>query len=304
MFSVILALTVIFGISLVNLFLGFASALLIGRGPKSWSDLDGAVTVRFFSPRLVLARPRRGVEMVAVVPVPIEAAGETALVRDVTDVGGQEAATIMAVERNEPPVPPAHPAAWDPATQRLVLTPTQDPCPAEEGPPETVLESQFEAWRASERREDTPCLSGFMVTVNDPALDELVQASLMRALHTKIAGQLRKDRRVLRIADNQFVWFSADVDPADGLMPVERIRQLLDKTRFLHEDNAVAIAVQAAVVAAFAQDSPSDLIRRIQEALQFALEKGEASTCLDAGQGPSFVPPARLDLDETECVLE
>jgi len=43
MFSVTLALIAIFGIALTNLFLGFASALLIGRGPRSWSDVDEAV---------------------------------------------------------------------------------------------------------------------------------------------------------------------------------------------------------------------------------------------------------------------
>ena len=48
MFSVTLALIAIFGIALTNLFLGFASAVLIGRGPKSWSDLDDAVSSAIF----------------------------------------------------------------------------------------------------------------------------------------------------------------------------------------------------------------------------------------------------------------
>jgi hypothetical protein len=33
--------------------------MLLGRGPKSWSDVDNAVTVRFFSPRVAFPRARR-----------------------------------------------------------------------------------------------------------------------------------------------------------------------------------------------------------------------------------------------------
>jgi hypothetical protein len=79
---------------------------------------------------------------------------------------------------------------------------------------------------------------------------------------------------------------------------------LLGMTRFLHEGSALAIAVQAAIVAVSARDTPPELIRRIEATLQYALEKAEVSTCIDSGQGPRFVPPTRLDLDETECALE
>jgi hypothetical protein len=213
-------------------------------------------------------------------------------------------AAIMTVGHGAPSVPLTRPAAWDPATQKLILSPTASGCPDEVEPPEIVLGRQFETWRESDPREETPCLSGFMVTVKDAALDEPVRVSLMRAVHARIAGQLRKDRRVLRVADNQFVWFSGDVHPDEGLMPVERIRQQLGKTRFLRADNVIAIAVQAAVLAVSARDNPSELIRRIQETLQYALERAEGPTCIDVGRGPGFVQPTRLDLDETECVLE
>ena len=59
MYSVTFALTAIFGIVLTNLFLGFAFAVLMGRGPKSWSDVENAVTIQYFSPRLLFPFSRR-----------------------------------------------------------------------------------------------------------------------------------------------------------------------------------------------------------------------------------------------------
>ena len=305
MLSVILALTVIFGIALTNLFLGFASAMLIGRGPKSWSDLDSAVTVHYFSPGLVFPRAKRAAEPVEVCPAPeAPITTTTAVVQELTDADSAESAAIMMVGNREQLVPPARPAAWDPVTQKLVLPPAASPCPEDEGPAETVFERQFETWRMGNPHEPTSCLSGFMVTVKDAAPDAYVRESLLRAVQARIVGQVRKDRRVLRIADNQLIWFSNDVHPDEGLMPVERIRQLLGQTRFRHEDTVIEIAVQAAVVAVSVQDNPAEVIRRIQATLQYALEKAESSTCVDVGHGPGFVQPTRLELDETECVLE
>ncbi len=42
MYSMTFALIVIIGMASMNLFLGFAAAVLMGRGPKSWNDVDRA----------------------------------------------------------------------------------------------------------------------------------------------------------------------------------------------------------------------------------------------------------------------
>lgn len=314
MFSVTLTLTVIAGIALANLFLGFASALLIGRGPKRWSDLDEAVTVRYFSPSLLFARAKHIAHPDIAHPdiahpdmldppapaapawqPPDPAAAQSDLSEEVE----------YAAVRQLPPTPPTRPAAWDPATQKLVLTPLDPPAPAVEEPPETVLSQQLEMWREnSDREEETACLSGFMVTIRDPDAQQHMGELLLKAVQARISGQLRKDRCVLRIADYQLVWFSDDVSPDDGVMPVERIRQLLGKTRFLYEGHAVAIGVQAAVVAVSMADHPAELIRRIQATWQYALEKANEATCIDVGRGPEFVQPVPLDLDEIDCPID
>ena len=111
---------------------------------------------------------------------------------------------------------------------------------------------------------------------------------------------------MLRIADNQFIWFSADVPPDEGLMPVERIRQILSKTRFLHAGNAMAVPQSKRPWSPCPpRIDPSDVdSTHPGDTLQYALEKGEGPTCVDVGRGPGFVQPPKLDLDETECVLE
>jgi hypothetical protein len=125
----------------------------------------------------------------------------------------------------------------------------------------------------------------------------------MDAVHKSIVGQLRKDRRVLRVADNQFLWFSPDVHPDDGLAPVERTRQILRSTRFVHNEQTIAVTVQAAVVAVSSWEESPGLIQRLVGTLQYVYEKGEEPTCVDVGHGPEFVEPTKLDLQEIECLL-
>jgi hypothetical protein len=302
MFSITLALIAIFGIALTNLFLGFASAMLIGRGPKSWSQIDDAVSVRYFSPRLVLPGAKRAAEPRTEKPVP--GAADLRAVKEVVEVERPAPVATTAVEPPAPVASPSRSAAWDSTSHKLVLPRKPSAAPEDDGPPEAVFARQLDAWRASQSREETPCLSGIMVTVQDQGLGDHARAALMNAASASIVGQLRKDRRVLRIADDQFLWFSPDVSPDEGLAPVERTRQILHNTRFMHEGSALAVSIQAAVVAVSDQDRPPALIQRLQRTLQYSRERGEGPTCMDVGDGPGFVQPLKLDLDEVECVLQ
>jgi PleD family two-component response regulator len=141
------------------------------------------------------------------------------------------------------------------------------------------------------------------VTVQDNTVDDHVRSSLMNAVLAKITGQLRKDRHVLRTDDHHFVWFSPDIHSDDGLMPVGRIRQIIDKTRFLHQGTPLAIETHAVVMAVTPHDKAADLILRVQTSLKYAQEHGGRSMCVDLGEGPTFVQPLRLDIDASECVL-
>ncbi len=102
----------------------------------------------------------------------------------------------------------------------------------------------------------------------------------------RIKSQVRKDRRVLRIGSDQFVWFSSDVPPDDALMPVERIRQILTKTRFPAPEPAVAISVWGGVAIGLEGDDAPGLLTRLHDTLHYAVQQGADASCLDGGQGP------------------
>ncbi|MHB8861510.1 MAG: hypothetical protein ACYC6N_03835 [Pirellulaceae bacterium] len=311
MYSATFALTAIFGIALTNLFLGFAFAMLLGRGPRSLADLENAVTVRYFSPQLLFPFAHRGSKRKQIVasassPVPPSAVttpapaahciapaetSPTAATATATATAGVSPAAVQSI-------------AIAKTTPRFVLPPDPvTPPQALDEAPDVVLRGQLEAWQASNPREENASLSGFAVMLPGSDAGAQVQTALMKAVLAKITTQLRKDRRVLQIADNLFLWFSADVQPDDGLLPVGRIRQILDKTRFLHEDTALTVEAHAAVLAVTLHDNAADLIERLQTTLKFAQEKAGQSLCIDVGDGPAFVEPLLLDVDQTEVVL-
>ena len=188
-------------------------------------------------------------------------------------------------------------------TPRLVLPPKPVSRPAEDEAPEVVLGRQLEAWQASDPREETPCLSGFAVTLPNNAVDDHVRTALMNAVHGKITSQLRKDRRVLRTAENHFLWFSADVHPDDGLLPVGRIRQIIDKTRFVHQGTPLAIEAHAAGggrEAARERSRPDSTCADHAEIRPGQRRPIDVRRC---GRRTRVRGTARLDIDESELVL-
>jgi hypothetical protein len=303
MYSATFALTAILGIALTNLFLGFAFAVLIGRGPRSLSDVEDAITIRYFSPQLLFPFSRRTARQAQVRPVALPVAASLPVTPPSTCSDPVAPSVPPTSAEDFSPAPTVQSIAIAGTTPRLVLQPKPVSRPAEDEAPEVVLGRQLEDWQASDPREETPCLSGFAVTLQNNAVDDHVGAALMNAVYGKITSQLRKDRRVLRTAENHFLWFSADVHPDDGLLPVGRIRQIIDKTRFVHQGIPLAVEAHAAVVAVKLHENAADLIRRVQTLLKSAQDKGGRSMCVDVGDGPAFVAPARLDIDESELVL-
>jgi len=304
MFSVTFALIAILAIAVTNLFLGFATAMLLGRGPKNWSDLDQAVTVRYFAPRLLFPGAQRHAAPPLAPPLPIEPIAPTPSVRSMPEASEPAALPEHPVVNEPVPVSsPSQCAAWDSTVKKLVLAPRPTASPDDTRTPDEIFAGQWEKWRAHPGPEAHPCLAGVLVAVRGGTLDADARSALMKAVQTSITGQLRKDRRVLRVADDQCMWFLPDVSTADALAPVERTRQMLRKTRFVFEEQTLDVAVQSAVVAVSAADDPPLLIQRLQQTLHFALERGENATCTDTGQGPTVVPGPDLDLEEIECVV-
>ena len=102
---------------------------------------------------------------------------------------------------------------------------------------------------------------------------------------------------------DQFAWFSCDVSPVDALMPVERIRQVLAKTRFRHQEQPLEISVRSGVVIGLKEDDAAGLLERLRQTLHYAAEQGADTSCLDVGHGPQRQDPQPFEVGESECLV-
>ncbi len=310
MYSATFALTVIIVIALTNLFLGFASAVLLGRGPKRWSDVDRAIVLQPFPLELILPRRRQKVERIDILPgktpvvIPVAStAPRSAGAAKATAASAKEPATVTTAANQVRPVAAAPMSASESATKRFVLSTVSPARVDDHDPPETILNRQLDAWHAGDLRDDVPSMSGITVAIRDAELESPTLSRLTNEIRTRISRQLRKDRRVLEVAANQFAWFSCDVAPGDALMPIERIRQMLCKTRFHCHGDIIHLTITAGVVTGSGVSDAADLIKRLQAAMASAREQGDSPTYLDKGQGPKPVTPFTLEVEETECDL-
>jgi len=296
MYSATFAMTVIIGIAIMHLFLGFSTAILMGYGPKRWSDIRLTIVRRPVSFRQ--SRPRRSARSTS--------PGSTGKLQPTSPKQAPaRPARRPDVRRAAAPAAGQSPSPVK-APGKIVLRPRAQPNEneIETEPPAKALTQQLDAWRDGESRHETPSMSGIRVELEDSEPDEATRASLSNAIREHIRAQLRKDRRLLKISDNQFAWFSPDVSPDDALMPVERIRQMLNKTRFRRRGTALRMTVVAALVIARKTDDATELLARLGASLQYALSKPEQTTCLDTGQGPESVEAIPVEIEEGECDLE
>ena len=306
-------MTVIIGIALANLLLGFAVALLMGRGPRSWADVDRAIVVRYFSPHLFLLRsgpsPKPTALQISTVSTRlVESSSPPTLPEQ--DQNGSDGppkgapAAARTGEDGDQPGAAVPPDGADTVVRKVTLQPKAAAQFDANQPPETVLNAQLDAWRHDEDRDETPSMTGLCAVPTNEEFDDTARARLMDAVHAKISGQLRKDRRVIRLEPDQFAWFSEDMHPEDACMPAERIRQMISQTRFENDGTTIHVEVHAAVAAGTDSDQATDLIGRLQDAMKHGLEKTASQTCLDLGQGPDSVDLPEFEIEDSVCKLD
>ena len=321
MYTATFAMTIIIVIAATNLFLGFAAAVLLGRGPKRWSDIDKAIVLQPVSLRGLHPAPKTTVERVDLQlfppPTPPKtepahpAAEGVAAEQDTSteqDIPPQD--VVVAAAEQVPDMPATAPAAAsqpnapvEPAPQKIVLAQKGPAIKVENDPPERDTQSATRYLAAQRLERRTPSVSGTWPDVEGAELDNEVHKRLTEAVYQRIRKQVRKDRRVLNLGSGQFAWFSNDVPPEDALMPVERIRQMLTATQFQHAGNLINTTVVAGAVAGMPSDDAERLLKRLRTALQYAMEKQECTTCLDTGDGPTGVDPYPIEVEPTECEL-
>ena len=321
-------MTVIVGIAIANLLLGFATAVLMGRGPKRWSEVEKCLVLKPIS----IGRARPAVSTVTEpmdlsfttrplpdVPEPDgsesvpELPGESTEAAETLDVPARELADTLPGDKAQAVEEVASDQSTTHSTAAAISSPALPPDKKLKLPlkgrleeqqaasPEATLNHQINSWRQGDFADEVPSLSGIQFEVVEPALDDSTLELLSKALHARVRDQVRKDRRVLRIDLNQVIWFSADAPPEDALLPVERIRQMLTCTHLQHEGLPVVIEVVAGVVATLPDDDAVSLLKRLQAAHQHSRGESEHATSLDTGHGPLGIEAYDIEVAESEC---
>ncbi len=190
MYSATFAMIAIIGIAVTNLFLGFATAVLLGRGPKRLSDIDRAIVLQPVDVRGWRLGPRPAVERVAATCEPTSAAsppesrtvvrpppprrrpqktaahaGEETTGADRDSRGNVPKPANRAAARtaNAAPLRPVPAAASETEQRTFVLAPENPVSDYEHEPPEKVLSQQLDAWRHGNLSEETPSVSGLKI---------------------------------------------------------------------------------------------------------------------------------------------
>lgn len=303
MYSVAFAITVIFCIAVTNLAFGFTAAVLCGRGPRSWSDVGRAIVVRRVVPRrapkkTMAADPSRSdpppthdtpVAAATVTPVPQQPEPLTPIAR----APAQEPANASSAPVVDAPV-----VATAPVPRRRQNAAIEDDRPAD-----VVLHQQLEQWKTEELGDEMP--SATMVTVHRPDDGSADDAwpVLLRAIDQTISSQLRRDRCVLRFAENEFVWFTEDVSAEDAFFPAERIRHILENTTFEYQGDMLRVAVHTAVVTVSFDDRADMVLERLRATEKFATQRDGAPIAWDLGNGPQEAEPIEIGIEPSSQVL-
>lgn len=301
MSGAVLGLIVILGMTVINLFLGFSLAVLFGRAPSSWEEVMAAVEFRTLEltqrltqchwsmPRLRLPQLRWKTPAKSVaVASPIARRVSS----DARPVDGKiDGKSMTAV------APVAGPAAM----VRLAPLPVDEP--SEELPYDVVLEQQLMAWQDGDLHDIAACAAMLVVMEPGRDADPTVRSLVLNALHDTVVSQVRKDRQVVTPSEDRFVWFLDDMEAEDALIPVERIRQMIEKTAFHREGQPIDVALRVMIVTAQSDDAPRQLLNRLEAAFEFSQQCATKGIVLDLGEGPSMRSPLEMEIQETELAL-
>ncbi len=292
MYSLLIAMIVIAGIAVVNLFLGFSAAMLFGRGPKSLREIGRRIEFRTFSPHLLLAFPGKRRSKSTQV-------GELS-VSNVPNPSDPNTDSSNSLQTDPPAdsVPTRKPINETATGDRTLET-----SDFESQPPEAILSEQLRQWQAEEDR--TPAPSATILSVlypNEESGDE-VDGQLIRAIREVITGILRRDRKVLMFANQEFIWFSNDTSAEDAIAPTERIRQRVTHTRFDCADQTIEVSVATGIVTIRPDDSPTTIVERLRTVVAAAQQHGYSTTVVDSGRGPAPTEPLELGIEQETLSL-
>lgn len=167
----------------------------------------------------------------------------------------------------------------------------------------TGIEATFdEWWRADPGRQRPLCVAlldidqfnAFNLRHSWPIGDRI-----LKGLSTMAASTIRKTRgfdRLGRVTGQRLMFFLGDTGPRGATSAIERLRQVLAATTFVHQGLEYDMTVSCAVAEVLPTDSTDDVFRRLDATLLTARQQGPNRTALDEGTGPSAVTPPTFEV--------
>jgi diguanylate cyclase (GGDEF)-like protein len=167
----------------------------------------------------------------------------------------------------------------------------------------------LEEWRNSDRGSQPACVAVLDIAgvaqVNrqyGPALgDRLIRriGQLVRDLFPQPA----ESHMLARFSGQQLLIFVRGAGPQGAIHDIEKARQAIGGTAFLHGETPLEICATCGLAALTADDVPGGLTRALS-ALQAAKQSGGNQTFLHESSGPSPVPPPQLHVPASVVQLE
>lgn len=168
----------------------------------------------------------------------------------------------------------------------------------------TGLESALAQWwgQAPERQQP---LTAAMIDVDgftqvNQQHGRQVGNRVLRALAELFTSECQEYTVAARYAGQRFVLLFGGVDVRFTTNLVERIRQSVELAHLRCGDEDIRLTISCAVTEALANDSPTTLYTRSEQALQEAKRYGRNRTFLHDGKYPTPVVPPTFSIEEKE----
>ncbi len=168
-----------------------------------------------------------------------------------------------------------------------------------------ALEAAFSRWRDNAGHSAQPlCMAAidldqfarvnerYGLGTGDRLLHALAQLLVREGSHNNLVG---------RVSGQRFVVLFPEVDLRFTTSVVERIRQMIEISRFQYRDQDVQVTVSCAVVEARLEDNFVVILARADAAIQEAKRYGRNRTFLHEGEYPTPVVPPNFALQE-KCI--
>jgi hypothetical protein len=200
---------------------------------------------------------------------------------------------VLAAEDRESPV----------EERILTLEPLASNQQLDDTPATQVLNELLDEWREGEQSEEVASMSMLVLAGPDDDSEPEAVPLLRQAIRDTIRKQIRRDRVLMTPEEGHYQWFSSDVHPEDALMPVERIRQTIQKTRFEYDERHLDVQVYSAVSIVHRDDDGELVARRLRETIAAAGHSDQDVVFLEMGSGPQPTERLEIEVAESSCLL-